>query len=509
MTREDEGLSLAGGLLARNTAINLAGQLLPLVVAVVALPPTVQGLGPERFGILAIALAILGYFGEIGFGRATTKFVADAAGNGQLDRLPGIVWGSVAIQLAFGVAGALILALAAPVLAERVLEIPDGLHDETRWSLMILAPVIPLVLVSAALRGVLEAAQRFDLVNAVKIPVSTAQFLFPLIGVLLGWSLPGILAFLLAGRVVGAGAFLLLSLRVFPVLRSRWGLGDAAWRELIGFGSWVTVSGVVSPILVYLDRFMLGALVTMSAVAYYTVPFEVLARVLPILPAALVGTLFPAFSTLEGRREGARIDRLVAGGVKYVLLGVGSLVVFIVAEAGDVLALWMGGEFAAQSTVAMQILAVGFLINAGAWGPQALIQGVGRPDITAKFHLLELPIHAVLVWVFVSRWGIVGAAAAWSLRVTLDAALLFWAAGALSKLTARSLIAERVPQTALLLLGFAVVATVATAWAPQLWLRAAILAACLPALLAASWKFSLVEGDRARVARLLRAVGTR
>ncbi len=497
------GLELHGGVLARNSAINLLGQIVPLLVAVAAIPAIVDGMGEERFGILGIALAILGYFGEIGFGRATTKFVADAAGNDEPERLPGLVWGSVAIQLAFGLVGCGIVVATAGLLSERVFEIPGPLVDEARLSLYILAPVIPAVLVSGSLRGVLEAAQRFDLVNAVQIPVRTAQFLLPLVGVLLGWRLPGILALLLAGRVLGAAAFLVLSLRVFPVLRTGLGLRGVDWPALISFGSWVTVSGIVSPMLVYLDRFALGALVTMSAVAYYTVPFEVLARVLPIIPAALVATLFPAFSTLTGRREWERMDRLVAGGVKYVLIGVGAVVVLLVAGAHDILAIWMDAEFAANGALAMQILAVGFLVNALAWVPHALVQGTGRPDLTAKFHLLELPIHAVLAWLLISRWGIVGAAAAWSIRVTIDAALLFWAAGHLSRLSTRALVAERVPQTAALVVAAGVAAIAAAAWVPDLWLRATLVLGCLAALLAAVWRFGLLAADRERVVRLV------
>ena len=508
MREPDSRLALGGELLARNTLLNLIGHALPLLVAVAALPPTVEGLGPERFGILAIALAILGYFGEIGFGRATTKFVAEAAGNDRLAQLPGIVWGSVAIQLAFGLAGGLALAVAAPFLAERVLEIPPALQDEARLSLLILAPVVPVVLVAAAMRGVLQAAQRFDLVNAVKIPVSTAQFLLPLIGVLLGWSLPAILALLLAGRAVAAVAFLLLSLRVFPVLRERLTLAGTNWRELIGFGSWVTVSGLVSPILVYLDRFMLGALVTMTAVTYYSIPFEALVRVLPVLPAAMVATLFPAFSTLEGRREGERMDRLVAAGVKYVLLGVGAVVALVVAGAEDILMLWMGPEYAAGSTLAMQILAVGFLLNALAFVPQALIQGIGRPDLPAKFHLIELPIHVVLVWVLVEAWGVPGAALAWALRGGLDAALLFWATFRLSKLSARTLLAERVPRAAALVVGFGAAAALSAGSIDWLWLRVLAIVLCTGALALASWKLALAREDRSRLLGFFRTART-
>ena len=62
-----------------------------------------------------------------------------------------------------------------------------------------------------------------------------------------------------------------------------WGRGGffparRAVRELLSFGSWVTISNIVGPLMIYFDRFVIGALLTMTAVAYYTTPFDVVTR---------------------------------------------------------------------------------------------------------------------------------------------------------------------------------------------------------------------------------------
>jgi len=54
-----------------------------------------------------------------------------------------------------------------------------------------------------------------------------------------------------------------------------------------------------------------------------------------------------------------------------------------------------------------------------------LIQSAGRPDITAKLHLLELPVYLVAVWFLTKRLGVEGTAIAWTGRTMLDALLLF------------------------------------------------------------------------------------
>jgi O-antigen/teichoic acid export membrane protein len=70
---------------------------------------------------------------------------------------------------------------------------------------------------------------------------------------------------------------------------------------------------------------------------------------------------------------------------------------------------------------------IGAWFNGLAFIPFAQLQGQGRPDLPAKFHLLELFPFLLLLWVFVNQFGLLGAAIAWSLRNASDAAFLFTA----------------------------------------------------------------------------------
>ena len=96
-----------------------------------------------------------------------------------------------------------------------------------------------------------------------------------------------------------------------------------------------------------------------------------------------------------------------------------------VALAQDGLKLWLGAEFAEHSYRVLQVLAVGVFINSLALVPFALVQGVGRPDVTATLHLIELPVYLGLLWWLISTRGIEGAAIAWTARVAVDALFLF------------------------------------------------------------------------------------
>ena len=193
--------------------------------------------------------------------------------------------------------------------------------------------------------------------------------------------------------------------------------------SLIRFGTWTTISNLVGPLMVYLDRFLIGGMVSMAAVAYYVTPYEVVTK-LWVVPAGLLGVLFPAFATsfLADREHTSRLFRR---SVRLMLLVMFPVTLVLVAMAPEGLRLWLGSEFAANSTVVLRWLAIGVFVNCVAQVPYTALQGIGRPDLTAKLHLLELPAYLLLLWVLVGRFGIEGAAGAWVLRIGVDAVALF------------------------------------------------------------------------------------
>jgi len=407
---------------------------LPLLVGVFTIPLVVRGLGTERYGLLSLAWVVLGYFTvfDLGLGRATTKYVAEALSKGEVDQVPQIVWTAVTFQAVLGLLGGLVLFGITDLLVENILNIPPDLMSEAREALYLLALSVPLVLVSISFSGVLEAAQRFDLVNLVRIPSSILTFVLPLAGIYLGLGLPGIVALILLARIGTLAAFIVMDLRIAPTIRE-YSVSFARFSHLFAYGGWVMVTSVVGPILVYLDRFLIGSLLTIAAVTYYTAPYEAVTRI-SIISLSLSTTLFPAFSAMEGVRDRQKLGMFFARSTKYAFLISGTIVVVVIVYAKEILQIWLGSDFVIESTFSMQLLAMGVLINSLAYTPFALLQGVGRPDLPAKFHLIELPIYIGIAWVLVSEYGIVGAAGAYTIRVVLDNVLLFMAAFRINQL---------------------------------------------------------------------------
>ena len=447
----------SGARVMRNTGLTLASIGIPLFSAFLVMPELTRNLGAARFGLLGLAWALLEYFSlfDVGLGRATTKFVASRIASKSAD-LPQIIVVSMTSQLLLGGVAALLLAGLAPLIVGHWLVVPPEMMAEARVSFQLLAVMLPFVLLSLGLRGVLEAAQRFDLSAAIRTPSSAATFLIPAVAAPFGVKLPGILLGLLIARIVTCGALVLGVRRALPGVRwsrpTQWRLP----RDLVSFGGWIAVSNVVSPILVYLDRFVLGAVLGLGAVGLYTPAYELSARLL-IIPGSLLTAMFPMVSAASADREldRRRLSRIYSLSVRNLLLLLAPVVVMLSVFAPDVLRVWLGREFAAQSAVALRLLAVGVTINGISHVPCGYLQASGRPDVPARFHLLELAIHIPLTWMLVSNFGITGAALAWTIRVTVDGVLLFIATERVLGMSPRDVSRERGGRVAVALLGLA------------------------------------------------------
>lgn len=408
----------------RNIKWNLIGQGAPLLAALVSIPLLIKGLGVDRFGILTIAWMLIGYFSlfDLGIGRALTQIIAEKLALDQRAEIPALLWTGLFVMLLLGIAAGLLIAGMSNWIVYSGLKIPIQLQTETRNSLYILAATMPLVILASGLRGILEAMQAFKFVNLVRMPLGVLMYAAPACILQYANTLGAIFFILLLIRLVTLLAFFLLCWRVLPEFRT-FVLSRKVMPRLLKFGGWMTVSNIVSPIMVQMDRFVIGAMMSVAAVAYYATPYEMVTKLL-IVPAAIAGVCFPMVANALGGQAFSELAILYRRSCKYTFLLISPIVVLFIVFAEQILKLWLGNKFAAESAPVFQILALGVLINGFAQIPFAFLQGAGRSDITAKLHLFELIIYLPLLYFFVKIFGITGAAAAWTIRVAIDAAVL-------------------------------------------------------------------------------------
>ncbi|MBL7555573.1 MAG: oligosaccharide flippase family protein [Bdellovibrionaceae bacterium] len=407
----------------KNSFYNIVGQGLPLVIGLVCIPQLINKLGIDRFGLLSLVWIFLGYlaFFDLGLGRAIIKIISEQLGKGNRTAISRFFWTTIWIIFGLSILGSVISLVFAHTIMIEVFKIPDSLREDALHSFYLLSIGIPIITLTAAFRGLLEAEQRFFVINLLQGVSGTITYIVPLIIAIYSQNVSVIILYLVIARFLTLVAHIVVCMNRFPELRKISLPDREALPLLIRFGGWLTVSNLISPLMVYFDRFILGSIIPVGDLAYYTTPYEIITRVL-IIPSAVSRVLFPSVSFTLAQNTSS--EKLVENAYRLTTLTLLPIIILLISIAKPGMTLWLGQEFGERSSIILQILALGVFFNGIASIPYTLIQSSNRPDLTAKAHIFELPIYAVVLWFMCHNFGTLGAAIAWSFRIVLDLLVL-------------------------------------------------------------------------------------
>lgn len=412
---------------AKSAMWNLIGRGGPLLVAVWATPHLVRDLGPSRWGVFTIALSLVGIFSifDFGIGRALTRTISELLTENRREEAATLARTGIAALAGLGCFGGLVMASLAHLWVTKGLHIPAQYEGEVLRALYVLCLSAPLVIMSAALWGVIAAFQEFRSANLVNIPIMALYYLGPL-GVLFFYNnLVGVLATLVLCRLINVLAYWRICTRVMPELaRARVDLPQL--KPVMRMGGWMTASNVIWPILTYMDRFIIASVLSAAATGYYSTPLDLVMR-FTIIPVAIMNTAYPAMAA-SYRHDPANTQALFRRSLVSVTVALFPACLLCVAASHWVLTLWLGAEFASHSAVVLRWLGIGILLNAIDSVVAGLLDGIGKASINAKFSLTELVLYIPILLLLVRARGIEGAALGWVLRCLFDLGVRLWLA---------------------------------------------------------------------------------
>jgi O-antigen/teichoic acid export membrane protein len=410
----------------RNTLYNLGGTIAPSFVSLVTVPAYLHLIGNARYGVLAIVWLFLGYFGlfDPGITRAAAFHIARLPGPEHAREREGVFWTALLVNLAFGVVGGVVLYFIARPLFMSTFKMPESMRGEVIASLPWLAASIPLLTTTGVLAGALQAREWFGVSNSINVGNAAVAQLAPLaVAYWLGPNLTLLIAASIIVRGLGAIPTFVAVGRSLPL--GGGGFFDrSSLKPLFSYGGWITLTNVLNPVLSTMDRMLIGSLLSAEAVAFYTVPFNLVSRASAV-PGALATTLFPKLS--RGSQEDSA--RLASEGLAALASVTTPMCVFGIAIFPIFMHYWVGANFALHAAPVGIAIFVGIWINGLAYIPYSHLQATGRPDIVAKFHAIEVAPFLGLLWLGLHYFGLTGGAWAWTLRVSVDAILLFVVAG--------------------------------------------------------------------------------
>ncbi len=391
----------------------------------ITIPVYIRLIGTERYGVLAIAWLLLGYFGlfDLGLGRATAFRIASLKDAPAEDRAE-TFWAALAVNVGLGIVAGAVLWFAAHIFFAHVFKVDERLRPEILAAAPLLALSVPVATLTGVLSGALQGREKFLQTNMVSA-LSTALFQVLPLGVafLLGPNLSTLLIAALAARTLTLGVFAYQCHSEFlrgQVIR----FVPAEVRELLGYGGWITVDSMLSPLLNIVDRFAIGAVLGAASVTAYTVPFLIAQRV-ATLPNALTSALFPRMSASDDARK-RELGRLALRGLASILTLPTLIGIFLM---DPFLHVWIGRQLNPLSIPVGRVILIGFWSAAFAVLCYTKAQSSGRPDLVAKTIFWEIPPYFLLLYFGMKYFGLVGSAAAFTVRCAADYVIMTWVTG--------------------------------------------------------------------------------
>lgn len=396
-----------------------------LVIALIASPYIVHGLGDETYGLLALVGVTIGAlaFLDLGLGGAATRQIAFLHQRDDKAGMSAVVGTVTAFYLAVGLAGGALIVLLADVLVERLLTIPPEYMPIARSAFYVAAPAFAVSMLTGVLVAIPRAVQRYDVAAPAAVGLALSNVLVTVSLLALG---RGLIAILVAGIVVNVAswpALYAVSRRLIPGLRIRPRFDPAVFRGLFSFGAFYLLSQLGVLVLYQADKLLIGSFLGVAAVTHYVVPGSI-AQKIQGLVAAVTNVVFPVSSSLFSAGQLDALQKLYREGTRLVYILIAGLSVPLAILADRFLRHWMGPEIADASATPMVLLVATYALLSSCAIPWGTANGAGRASINAAFTAGIALINLGFFFVLVRPFGVSGAAAAYLISAVIGTPVL-------------------------------------------------------------------------------------
>ncbi len=406
----------------RQSALNLAGGLLPAFVALACTPWILKSHGSVFFGIYSLQTALVVVVGlmDLGISRGITLATFDPRLNPDATPLRPFKAG-----LQLSLIAALAISLVTLVGAAIFFHVRSSSGD-VMMSTTLHVVSGALTILTLPFRALFEIQGRFGRLNLIRSLLACSVPAAPLLpSMSADLALTSVAMIVLLTRVLGLAAYALSSgigrsrLRAIPSV-------DRAWRrEFMRRCGWAGLTNLISLVLTYADRFLLGAIGAVTEVSHFVIAQEAATKIWMVTGAVQSATTPRVALELHATgHDAAPHPRPALRRTKLILLLTVVLPSLILVLYNDaIFRLWLRGGFSPAISQAAGVLFAGIAVNSMSQLNFTLLQLSKGEALGARLQIVNVGLAAVFMVALVPSFGALGAAMAFSLRLVVDAFL--------------------------------------------------------------------------------------
>lgn len=479
------------------------------MVALLLPPFLVRELPKTTYAAWALLLQLTLYVGYFDFGiqTAVARFIANADELHDVRQRDGIVSTALFMLSGAAILGWGLIVVLAWRLPEMFRQMPAELIDPARLALLMMGGSFALSLPASVVPAFFTGIQRNEIPAALAIANKVMMAVF-VIGVVLGhWGLAAMGgAVALANVATYCGGIAVWRKRCRDVVLRIELISKASLRSIGSYSTTLMVWTLAMLMISGLDLIIVGAFDYKSA-AYYAVA-ATLTTFLAQVQGAIFAALLPASAVLGAREDGERLGRLLVVSTRYGLLILLAMAIPLIVAGYYILKVWAGADYAAHSTLILQVLILANVVRLSALPYSTLLLGTGQQGKVIASPLAEGFTNLAASIIGAYFLGAIGVALGTLIGAFVGVGLHFFYNLPRTELIAidrKCLVKDGALRPLLCIAPFAAVALVREETIP---IQAIVIIVAIAGTLLMTWNYGLLGGERQKLAGLLHLQGS-
>lgn len=416
---ENSATNKALASVARNAGYGVVGQCIFLFLRFLTAIIITRAIGPKDYGIYMLAMSLVSVvqvIGLVGLEPAMIKFVSQFQANQELNKVKKLVTFGLKTTLCITALISAVLFIFSSQVAIRVFHKPD------------LDPVLSFMLIGTPLTtAMLVMLASMQGARLIKFKILVQQIFMPSIRIVaigiclaLGYRVIGLAWVWTVTAAAGCGLATFLCYRWLA--RTPGPFEKINKRDIFAFSLPLLMSRIFNQNINMIGILLIGMFLSSSEVGIYGVAI----RTLPFLMVPFIAfndIMKPIFSALFAQKQMEEMESIFKAGCRWVILTTLPLFLLMVLFADDIVRIFGSGF--SESAKVMLILLVGRFVNVATGSTGFVLIMTGRSLVVMGNSALLFVLNIVLTVFMLQRFGIMGAAYAYSFSIIVIQVLQF------------------------------------------------------------------------------------
>jgi len=402
----------------KNSIINITSFLVSVLINFFLLRFSVAQMGVAAYGISALLLVVIAPLNltNLGFGEATTKYVAEYVHLGNREKAGSYIRTTFFMNLMVGIFGFLLIYFFGGDLVMYVFNarIPVDQVEVVDTCMKLIAFGWLINQCSATFLGVPVALQQFTKVALGNLILVLSTAIFTYIFLIRGMGLVGFTLATISGQFASLCYWFFTARAALPDVSIRPAIDKNAWKDSFHYGGWQTLAQIGGILAQQAEKYIMGVLLAVSSVGVYNVVLKIEQNIYNLVHK-LSEVLFPMFSAISNDSTDRKANILIKSTWITTSIAV-TLLVSVIPFAHPLITLWMKNkDIADQGKEVLQVLCLGGAFGSATTAGYFFLLGIGKTQKLTYISLLTGLVTVVSALIVLPIYGL--QAAGWSALV--------------------------------------------------------------------------------------------